>query len=228
MNWSSRFVLLSGIMLTLLSACSKERFSPQEVALIKAGEPQRKMSVLHNDVPAENKLLRRKATNIDPKSSMLSLFIARLRVTLDDEGGVGIAAPQVGINKKIILVMYPFNPKKKIVHSVYLNPKVVKKAKKQKSNWEGSLSIPEGFGKVKRPVWIVMRYQNIRGEQKEQRFEDFHARIILHEIDHLKGILFIDVKEPGKLVPKNEYAKIKKMRRAKAKAKAKAKTNVKK
>lgn len=217
------FLGLSFLISLPLTGCQKDGFTDEEKAIINKGAPHHKMHILENDNPKENKLLRRIAKRIDPNDPMLPFFIARLRVTLADEGGVGIAAPQVGINKNIIMVKYPYQPKKKVIHSVYLNPKVLKKGKKQVSDWEGCFSVPDGFAKVKRPAWIVIRYDDLKGKTHEKRIPGFEARIILHEMDHLKGILFVDKKEPGKLVPKDQYYKIKAARIAKEKREAQQK-----
>ena len=97
-------LLFLGILLT---GCQRKVFSSHERALILQGKPYHKMRVLMNNIPADNKILRRRSTPIRSDDPLMALFIARLRITMEELGGVGIAAPQIGINKRIILVKYP-------------------------------------------------------------------------------------------------------------------------
>jgi peptide deformylase len=103
--------------------------------------------------------------------------------------GVGLAAPQIGLNLRIAVVDVTVgkNPEAKIVLA---NPEIIH-AEGEKREEEGCLSIPGFRGYVMRPHFVTIRAQNAKGETFEMRGEDLLARAFCHEIDHLNGILFI-------------------------------------
>lgn len=112
-------------------------------------------------------------------------------------GGMGLAAPQIGISKRMIVVSsepnerYPDAPKMQPV--VMVNPLIVKRSNAElQDGWEGCLSIPGLRGSIPRPPWVKVTYHSPSGEFVEKKFAGFIARIIQHEIDHLDGKLFID------------------------------------
>ena len=103
--------------------------------------------------------------------------------------GVGLAAPQVGLSKKlaVIDVSVGKNPEAKLVLA---NPEIIHVEGDQREE-EGCLSIPGFRGSVLRPAYVTVRAQNVKGETYEMRSEGLLARAFCHEIDHLNGILFI-------------------------------------
>ena len=101
-----------------------------------------------------------------------------------NNGGVGLAAPQVGISKRIF-IMGNFT---KMVACI--NPKVVSLSEDRIADLEGCLSVPDLFMKVKRPVSCTVQYQNIAGEVIERELVGLESRVFLHEYDHLIGITF--------------------------------------
>lgn len=117
-----------------------------------------------------------------------------LRVQKDPEG-IGLAAPQIGKNLRVFVCSY------KKFNRVVINPKILKitdisKSEKKKESkreiLEGCLSLPYYYGPLKRAKKVSVEYLNEQGESVTEEFTDFDAQIILHEIDHLNGILFID------------------------------------
>jgi peptide deformylase len=103
--------------------------------------------------------------------------------------GVGLAAPQVGLSKKlaVIDVSVGKNPEAKLVLA---NPEIIRVEGDQREE-EGCLSIPGFRGSVLRPAYVTIRAQNVKGETYEMHGEGLLARAFCHEIDHLNGILFI-------------------------------------
>ena len=103
--------------------------------------------------------------------------------------GVGLAAPQIGISKRIAVIDVTFkeDPKAKIV---LVNPEIVHTEGRQTSN-EGCLSIPEFREKVTRPMRVTVRAQNLEGKTIDVSGEELLARALLHETDHLNGKLYI-------------------------------------
>ena len=104
--------------------------------------------------------------------------------------GIGLAAPQINISKRITVIDVSFqkNPEEKLV---LINPEVVEVNGKQVEE-EGCLSLPEIREKVARAAWVKVRAQDATGTWFEVEGEELLARALLHEIDHLDGILFID------------------------------------
>lgn len=144
--------------------------------------------------------LRAKSKPVSKKelaTKQFQSFLDKLAKICDANKGAGIAAPQVGINKRVIVVhVDPKNPryphKKSFPLTIVINPKVIKKSQKEKEDWEGDLSA--GIrGLVPRPVSCVVEGVDREGNDVNYNLKyDFHARVFIHEIDHLNGVLFID------------------------------------
>ena len=105
--------------------------------------------------------------------------------TMYKADGVGLAAPQVGILRRVCVVDVGDG----LIELI--NPVITEKSGSQKGN-EGCLSVPDRFEEVKRPMTVTVKAQNRKGENIEIKAEGFKARAFCHEIDHLDGILYID------------------------------------
>ncbi len=108
--------------------------------------------------------------------------------TMYTEDGVGLAAPQVGISKRVLIASPTMTPGEEYV---FVNPEIVE-AKGRELGLEGCLSLPGISGEIPRAKTIHLRAQDRRGKWIEIKVKDFFARIIQHELDHLNGILLID------------------------------------
>ena len=128
-------------------------------------------------------------TEITPR--ILEL-IEDLKDTMYDADGVGLAAPQVGVRKRIAVVDVGEGP------VVLINPEVVYSEGEQTGN-EGCLSVPGKCGQVTRPMKVRVKTRNLDFEREEIEGEELFARAMLHEMDHLDGILYID-KVEGELM----------------------------
>lgn len=130
------------------------------------------------------------------EGTWLTAFSQAMMDTMLERQGVGIAAPQVYVSKRVIIVAsrpnlrYPDAPWMDAI--VMVNPEIIEASKCQVLGQEGCLSVPEQRGEVARADEIRVKYANIQGESFEQTFTGFPARIIQHELDHLNGILFVD------------------------------------
>jgi len=133
-------------------------------------------------------ILAQKAVPVTVFDKKMQTFFDNMIETMYTDDGVGLAAPQVGISKQI-LIASPQN--KPGTESIICNP-VIEDSEGSQIGHEGCLSFPGIFTEVPRAQWIRLRYQNCKGEVVVHEMEDFFARIIQHEMDHLKGILFID------------------------------------
>ena len=129
-------------------------------------------------------------------TTWLEQLALAMQATMLARNGVGIAAPQVYISKRIIIVAsrpnprYPDAPEMPAV--TMINPEIIEYSTESCSGEEGCLSVPEQRGQVERAYAVKVRYLNLQGEQIEQFYEGFPARIVQHEIDHLNGILFVE------------------------------------
>ena len=110
--------------------------------------------------------------------------------TLHKEDGVGLAAPQIGISKRVIIA---YNEEDDKIYEL-INPVIIE-SEGIVSGQEGCLSVPGRIGTVKRFVKIVVEGQNAKGDKIKIEAKDMFARVLQHEIDHLNGILFIDKAE---------------------------------
>ena len=131
------------------------------------------------------------------RGEAVTVFDARLKKLVDEmfesmyaAQGIGLAAPQIAISQRIAIVDVSFqkNPEEKIV---LINPEVIDRRGKQVEE-EGCLSLPDIREKVSRAEWVKVRAQDASGEWFEVEGTELTARALLHEIDHLDGILFID------------------------------------
>lgn len=120
--------------------------------------------------------------------SKLHTLLGDMRETLIDSGGVGLAAPQVGILRRVVLV----DTGEQILELI--NPTLVETDGEQEGP-EGCLSVPGKYGLVKRPYWAKVRAQDRNGDWYEAEGEELIARCFCHELDHLDGILYTQVME---------------------------------
>ena len=127
-------------------------------------------------------------------SDSLKKIVYDMSETMLDTQGVGLAAPQVHVDKRILIFRNPDiveeNPKIEI--TALINPTFEKTTEEKNDSWEGCLSIPGMLGLVRRYSKIKYSGYDLEGNIISKKAEDLHARIVQHEIDHLNGILFID------------------------------------
>jgi peptide deformylase len=113
--------------------------------------------------------------------------------TMLRERGIGLAAPQVGMTKRLIVALQMKDPDDVDAEAMALvNPEVLERSKSTWEFEEGCLCIPGVVGKVVRPEEAVIRYQDLEGKQHTLKAGGMFARVLLHEIDHLDGRLFVD------------------------------------
>jgi len=115
-----------------------------------------------------------------------------------EANGIGLAANQIGITKKVF-VMGSYNIPGFPAPFAVFNPRIVEASTEMITDQEGCLSYPGLFLTVKRPSWIVAEYQNAKGDMIEAKYEGYLAKCFQHELDHLDGICFVDKVSPLKL-----------------------------
>ena len=106
--------------------------------------------------------------------------------------GVGLAAPQVGVNKRLMVYNEHGDPKKWLDEMTMVNPKIVEFSDGKDTDTEGCLSFPEMDGEVERSKWIKVEAMNLKGKKIKRKFSGWEARIFQHEYDHLDGVVYVD------------------------------------
>lgn len=193
-------LVLTSLTLVLFVTVQGQKFTDAERNLVNSGSKGNLMRVLQVTDPADSKVLKASSTDVNLKDESLPLLIDRMLTTVNDPAspGVGIAAPQVGINRNVIWVQRfdkagePFE--------VYLNPKITWRSSLLRKGEEGCLSIADQRGDVLRNYTIRITYYDRNGKFYDEMVEGFTAVIFQHEIDHLMGILFTDRLEQQKTV----------------------------
>ncbi len=149
-----------------------------------------------------NPILRKKAAAIPVITDEIRAFAADLVETMHHtKNGIGLAAPQVNRSLAIFVVQFPDEDNEEEVYvpgpiEFFINPKILDVSNETWMHSEGCLSLPALYRDVERPIKIKIQYQNLEGELLVKDFEGYEARMILHENDHLNGVLFIDRLNP--------------------------------
>jgi peptide deformylase len=146
-------------------------------------------------------VLRRVADPVvDPTAPEIRRLVRDMLETLDDIGGVGLAAPQVHVSRRVVIFEVPAEraardgngeaPADGVAMTVLINPVIEPLADEKALGWEACLSVPGLTGAV--PRWTRIRYHGygLEGERIEREAGGFHARVVQHECDHLDGILY--------------------------------------
>ncbi len=155
-------------------------------------------------------ILRQKCKPINEITPEIRQLVDDMIDTLEAQKGVGLAAPQ--INQPIALFITqapskdPNNPDKWIPGEliIFINPKIISYSDDTSTYGQGCLSIPKVYGDVTRPFKIVVTASDLEGKEFTKEFTDFEAQAVMHENDHINGVLFIDrldLKERKKLEP---------------------------
>jgi peptide deformylase len=138
-------------------------------------------------------ILRQDAEDVEVFDEALAQEVEAMVETMKLERGIGLAAPQVGMSKKLIVVLQMKDPDDvEAEPQALVNPEIIDRSKETWELEEGCLSVPGVVAKVTRPREITVRYQDLEGKENTIEAQDMFARVILHEIDHLHGRLFVD------------------------------------
>lgn len=135
-------------------------------------------------------VLRKQCLPVETIDDSIRELVDDLIATVDSANGLGLAAPQIGVAKRVVVVV-DVQQNGKRVHKVLINPEVVSSCGEEVSE-EGCLSIPGVFAQVKRPRSVVVAGISPEGKSTTVEADGLLARALLHEIDHLDGVLFID------------------------------------
>ncbi len=140
-------------------------------------------------------VLRRGGKPVEAFDDALAQTAADMLDAMYQYRGVGLAAPQVGLEISLLVLNPKGDPGEKDDELALVNPKI-KSKKTLEWGEEGCLSFPGIYAEVERHKDIVVAYQDLQGEEKTMKASDFLARVIQHEMDHLDGVLFVDRLSP--------------------------------
>ena len=152
--------------------------------------------------PQDEALLRQKSARVaNLKNKRLKRLIQDLKDTLESQPGAAIAAPQIGVHKRVAIAMFGQNDEADAEPMLTLiNPEIIE-AGEPATGFDGCLSIPDIYTwDTPRPSWVRFRATGEDGSDIVRRLEGMDARVLHHEIDHLDGILFLDrLRDPDEL-----------------------------
>ncbi len=173
-----------------------EKFTEVEKSLIETNSSEM-MRVYNRTNTSDSLILKSISKPIKPTDNLTRVLAERMLLSVQHEGGVGIAAPQVGINRRMVWVQRFDKPEKPF--ELFINPEILWASGLMQKGPEGDLSFDDrGF--VMRNYVIQVQYQNLKGKTITEILEGFTAVIFQHERDHLDGILLTDrIKEQEKL-----------------------------
>ena len=192
-------IYILAIIFIALSCNNNNKMTKDELKLINSGTVEEPFRVLLTTDVADSLILRKPCRDIQPVKDNrdLQLLIERMEVTMETAGGIGIAAPQVGISRNVFLFVHL--DKEDMPVQVAINPKIIAQSEETfVFEGDGCLSIPDTSGNSVRHTWIEVEYSDQNGNIiKEKLFggergEDFTGVIFQHEYDHLQGVLFTD------------------------------------
>lgn len=201
-NTAIRTTTTSSSSSTGSSTMSKDRV-PSFMSKLFAGPPQKEEvdpgAVEGTDlriVKYPHPALRAENADIAPEElkesdEIKNLAKEMLKVMYAAEG-VGLAAPQVGVNKRLMVYNPTGDSKKWLEETILVNPQIVDYSEARDSQTEGCLSFPGMNGEVTRSKWIKVQALNIKGKKMKKKFTGWEARIFQHEYDHLDGTVYID------------------------------------
>ena len=136
-------------------------------------------------------ILRKKSETLEKVDNELKILMDDMLETMYAAPGIGLAAVQVGVLKRVIVIDISKDKEKK--NPLFLiNPKIVSKSNKTSTYEEGCLSLPGYFAEIERPAECKIEYLDYEGKKSEMEANGLLATCIQHEVDHLNGILFID------------------------------------
>lgn len=148
-------------------------------------------SELNLETGVDNQILRTVSKPVSKVDKDLLKFVEKMKMAMEAEKGIGLAAPQVGKNIRVIIVRLDAESKK--FHDIgMINPEIIFFSEEKVLGQEGCLSIPGFFDEVERSKEVIVKFLDVKGKEQVLRLENLDARVVQHEVDHLDGILFVD------------------------------------
>jgi peptide deformylase len=162
--------------------------------------------VIRIDNEEEKKILKSKSVRVRQFDKALQTLVQDMIETMREHNGVGLAAPQIGVLRRVVVIEQPaieeeqadgtlveIEPSKLFV---MINPEILEASEERFTMLEGCLSLPGWYGEIPRPEWVTIKYQDVHGREHRIKKADARGykvgRMVQHELDHLDGILFTE------------------------------------
>ncbi len=166
------------------------------------------MSKLTVQTGNDNPVLRNVSKKVEKVDKSIVKLVRDMEETMHAEKGVGLAAPQVGVNRRVILVLLNVDTAQEMILPM-INPEIVLASDETEVGEEGCLSLPKIFDNVRRSKEITVQFRDVKGREQFLKLNDFNARVVQHEIDHLNGVLFTDhVEKVAAPLPNAEHRQL--------------------
>jgi peptide deformylase len=157
-------------------------------------------------------VLKQVSTKVEGVDDELRALMDDMLETMYDAPGIGLAAVQIGVPKRVIVMDLAKGDEEEPQPRYFVNPEIVWASDETAPYEEGCLSVPEIYDEVERPARVKIRYLNYQGQQVEEDADGLFAVCIQHEMDHLNGVLFID--HLSRLKREQAVKKVKKLKAA--------------
>ncbi len=149
------------------------------------------MSRLKIETGTDNRVLRKTAKPVKKIDRVILKLVQDMEQTMEEGNGCGLAAPQVGESRRIIIVKLNQQTDQE-VNLPMIDPEIVFHSEETEVDTEGCLSIPKVFEPVRRYRDIIVKFLDKKGKSQMLKLSELNARVVQHEIDHLDGVLFVD------------------------------------
>ena len=166
---------------------------------------------IHEILVVPNPVLKQVSKPVEQVDDALRTLMDDMLETMYAAPGIGLAAIQIGVPKRVIVMDLAREGEEKQPR-YFVNPEILWKSEETQPYEEGCLSVPEYYDEVLRPAKVRLRYLNYQGEQIEEDAEGLYAVCVQHEMDHLDGVLFID--HLSRLKREQAVKKVKKLKAA--------------
>ena len=153
------------------------------------------MALLEIEKGSENKILRGDCEKVKKIDKKMCKFLDDMKDTMFASQGVGLAAPQVGVNIRAVICRFNYDTDHETVVDM-INPEILSKSEDFILMEEGCLSIPGKFEEVARHAALTVKFTDRKGREQVLKLKGFNARIVQHEVDHVNGTLYVDKVEP--------------------------------
>lgn len=165
------------------------------------------MTFLKIEKGKDNLILRTVSKPVKKIDRRMIKFIKDMVETMFHENGVGLAAPQVGVNERVVICRFNHDTDHELIVPM-INPVITRKSEEMVLHEEGCLSLPKEFDSIARHASLTVKYQDAKGRENTLKLSGFNARIVQHELDHIDAGLYIDhLMDKATLDMKKEYLK---------------------
>lgn len=149
------------------------------------------MAILPIEKGTDNVILRSVSAPLKKIDKKLGKFLDDMKDTMFDADGIGLAAPQVSKNIRVVICRFNHSSENEVIVDM-INPIITSHSEEKHLHEEGCLSLPKKYDNVMRHTWVVVKYLDRKGRENVLKLSGLNARIVQHELDHIDGKLYVD------------------------------------